>query len=333
MKKLSFLIAFVCLFNPFSSRSQNVILSEDFEGDLTHIITAIPSGNDMTWINADFDQIPDASGTGRPGEWFASYGFADVDSNDIVLASNSWTYSPAPIANYLILPPIHLIDATGMLYWNSAPRQTPLYLDGFQVLVSTTGNFDVDFSDTLKIFAEYISGGPLPGDSSFSNFTFSNGFVHGEDGQYIEYDGDSIRFRGILRPDSASLAAYAGLDIYIAFCHGTVDDNLIIIDDIKVTGGGHMVSVNNPEFQENVLNVFPNPVNDAFTVSYSLPSTMQVQLDVTDAAGKLLKTVSHGTQVKGRYQFKVSIADLTAGNYNIVLKTREGIKTVKVVKQ
>src|SRR6185295_12658092 len=121
--------------------------------------------------------------------------------------SNSWTNDPTPIANYLILPPIHLNDGTGMLYWKSAPRQTPRYLDGLQVLVSTTGNFDVDFSDTLKLFAEYISGDGQPNDSSFSNFTFSNGFVFGEDGQYLEYHGDSIRFIGILRPDSASLAA------------------------------------------------------------------------------------------------------------------------------
>ncbi len=202
-----------------------------------------------------------------------------------------------------------------------------------QVLVSTTGNFDVDFSDTLKYYAEYISGDPLPNDSGFSNFTFSNGFVFGEDGQYVEYNGDSIRLNGILRPDSASLADYAGLDIYIAFCHGTIDDNLISIDDILVTGNGNFVGVNTPESLKNDLNVFPNPANDAFTVSYSLPSTMQVQLDVTDATGKVLKTVSHGTQLKGSYQFQVSIADLAAGNYNVVLKTAEGTNTIKVLKQ
>ena len=332
MKKIYALLCAALLFQS-TTRSQNVILSEDFEGDLANIIVAIPNGSDMTWIDADFDQIPDASGAGRPGEWFSTLGFANVDSSDVVLASNSWTYSPVPVANYLILPPIHLNDQSGMLYWKSAPFQTPRYLDGLQVLVSTSGNFDVDFSDTLKLYAEYISGDAQSNDSSFSNFTFSKGFVFGEDGQYIEYNGDSIRFKGILRPDSATLAAYAGLDIYIAFCHGTTDDNLMSIDDIVVTGNGNFVGVNTPEFEKNALNVFPNPANNTFTVSYSLPSTMQVQLDVTDAAGKVLKTVSHGTQVKGSYQFHVSIADLAAGNYNVVLKTAGGTNTIKVVKQ
>lgn len=332
MKKIYALLCAMIFFQP-SSRSQNVILSEDFEGDLANIIVAIPNGSDMTWIDADFDQIQDASGQARPGEWFSTLGFANVDSADVVLASNSWTNDPTPVANYLILPPIHLNDGTGMLYWKSAPRQTPRFLDGLQVLVSTTGNFDVDFSDTLKLFAEYISGDGQPNDSSFSNFTFSNGFVFGEDGQYLEYAGDSIRFIGILRPDSASLAAYSGQDIYIAFCHGTTDDNIISIDDILVTGNGNFVGVNTPESLKNDLNVFPNPSNDVFAVSYSLPSTMQVQLDVTDAAGKWLKTVSHGTQVKGSYQFQVNIAGLAAGNYNVVLKTAEGTNTIQVVKQ
>ncbi len=112
-----FCYAFVSAF----VHSQNVILSEDFEGDLANIVVAIPSGSDMTWIDADFDQLPDESPNDRPGEWFSTLGFANVDSADVVLASNSWTNNPTPVANYLILPPIHLNDQSGMLYWKSAP--------------------------------------------------------------------------------------------------------------------------------------------------------------------------------------------------------------------
>ena len=332
MKFTFTLLGGVCLFAASKMHAQNIILSEDFEGDLSHIIIAIPNGSDQTWIDADFDGIPDASGQNRPPEWFATFGFADVDSSSVVLGSNSWTYELTPVANYLILPPIHLSDANGWLYWKSAPYQTPRYLDGLQVLLSTTGNWDVDFSDTLRLFAEYIDGGPLPGDSGFHNYDFSNGFVFGEDGEYIEYHGDSMRLRGVLRPDSVSLADYAGMDVYIAFCHGTVDDNLMSIDDIVVTGNGFMVSVSDPVVSANSLNVFPNPSSSSLTVEYILEETGRVMLDIHDLNGRIVKTITGGTQIKGSYRFTVDVSDLAVGEYQIVLKTSESIRVAKITK-
>ncbi len=233
-----------------------------------------------------------------------------------------------------ILPPIHLNDGSGMLYWKSAPYQTPRYLDGLQVLVSTTGNFDSDFSDTLKLFAEYISGEPLAGDSSFTNYVFSDGFVFGMDGQYVEYhsSSDSSRLRGVLRPDSASLASYANMDIYIAFCSGSTDDNLMSIDDIMVTGSGNFVSIADPLAAPGSLSVFPNPATDQFSIEYSLSSTTPVQLEVYDEAGRLMKSVTRGTQIKGNYHFDVDIRNLSNGLYNVSLKTSAGTAYSKITK-
>lgn len=332
MNRIYLSLIFISLFTNIS-RAQNVILNETFSSDLSYILEQFPVGDDSTWIDADFDGLPDASGLDRPGDWFLSFGFANADSTDTVMASNAWTENPTPVANYLILPPIHFNDATGMLYWKSAPYQTPKYLDGLQVLVSTTTNFDVDFTDTLKLFAEYTGGNPQEGDSSFSNYTFSKGFVFGLDGQYIEYDGDSMRFHGILRPDSASLAAYAGEDIYIAFCHGTTDDNLMSLDDIMVTGNGSFVAVNNPLAVEPMqLSVFPNPVNDVFKVEYALPAMSQVELNVYDMTGRVVKSISNSMQIKGQYYFDVDIKNLAAGNYNVVLHTTKGEQGVKITK-
>jgi hypothetical protein len=314
------LFLFTALF--IRSNAQNVIVEENFESDLSYIIESFPNGDDATWIDADFDAIPDASGTNRPDDWFPAFGFANADTADVVMASNSWTNSPTPVANYLILPPIHLNDASGMLSWKSAPFQTPRYLDGLQVLVSTTGNFDAEFTDTLMKYAEFISG-DAGADSTFSNFTFSDGFVFGLDGQYLEYDGDSIRFHAILRPDSASLAAYAGKDIYIAFCHGTTDDNLMSIDDIRVTGNGNFVAVSTPETESSGLNIFPNPTADLLTINYSLASPTQVKVDIMDESGHVVKNITHGTQLKGAFEYHIDLTSLTPGQYMVVLKTSQ----------
>ncbi len=329
MKKIySLCILLVAL--TFSSKAQNIILNEDFEDTTTYvnIIITTPSGNDTTWIDADLDGLADQSGGSRPNEWFITRGFADVDSTNTVMASNSWTLDPTAVANYLILPPIHLNDASGMFYWKSAPRQTPRYLDGFQVLLSTTQNFDNNFTDTLKLYAEFLSG---DSSSSFANYTFSNGFVFGSDGQWLEDNGDSARWIGILRPDSASLAGYAGQTIYLAFCHGTVDDNLLSIDDIKVTGSGTVLAFT-PSDNNFSLSTFPNPASDKFTIQYSLPSTGTVNLSVFDVTGKKVKTILNNMCVKGDYSYDVNINDLPGGNYNVVLKTLQGESVSKITK-
>ncbi len=313
-----------------NSKAQNIILSEDFQDTTTYanIIITTPTGNDTTWIDADLDGLVDQSGGSRPNEWFITRGFANVDSANTVMASNSWTLDPSPVANYLILPPIHLNDASGMFYWKSAPRQTPRYLDGLQVLVSTTQNFDNNFSDTLKLYAEFLSG---DSSHSFADYTFSNGFVFGADGLWLEDNGDSARWKGVLRPDSASLAGYAGQTIYLAFCHGTVDDNLISIDDIMVTGSGSVLAFA-PSSQNFDLTTYPNPANDKFTIKYSLPNTGLVSLDLFDISGKKLKTILNNMCVKGDYTFDVNIFDLPAGNYNIILTTKLGQSISKITK-
>src|SRR5258705_6591756 len=104
-----------------------------------------PSGtitNDPNWYNWDNDGLPDQSPqANRPGEWFwQSGGFADVDTLDGCMASNSWTLSPIPVENFLITPALQIIDANAVAHWLSATFQTPRYLDGYEVRVSTTNN-------------------------------------------------------------------------------------------------------------------------------------------------------------------------------------------------
>lgn len=332
MNKLYTLLAALLLSTPLCA--QNVLLFEDFEGDtLDHILNYRfwPSGNDITWIDADIDFLDDQSGAGRDGDWFPTYGFADVDSTNVVMASNSWTLDAVnPVANYLILPPIQLTAADGMLHWKNAPFQTPRFLDGLQVLVSTTDNLPESFTDTLAYYAEYTDGAALPDDSSFANYNFTPGFVFGQDYTWVEYHNDSARFKGILRPDSASLAAYSGQTIYIAFCHGTTDDNLQSIDDIKVTGTGQNLPVVNVNAAVTNFDVYPNPASDQFRIAYDLVRTGNVRLNVYDATGRLVKGLANATQLHGHYYFDLNTRDWTNGAYSVVLDGPQGKSVVKV---
>ena len=187
MKKIYTLIAGFIMFGAFVSKGQDTLLYEGFQfvmdSYLTHTINPPPGVvSDSMWYNYDADQLSDGSGspTPRKDDWFQSMSFSDsnlyvpgtvLDTN-IVMASNSWFSAPGKADNWLITRNIQL-GAHDTLFWKSAPRQTPRYLDGYQVLISSTNNSDISFHDTLFTAAEMtqIVGN---NDSIFSGYKFSN---------------------------------------------------------------------------------------------------------------------------------------------------------------
>jgi hypothetical protein len=338
MKKLYFTLAMMAS-SIFAANAQtpDTLLFEDFEADtIDYIISQAPTGSDTWWVNFDADGIPDGSGSNRAGDWFLIRGFADVDSTTTAIGCNSWSFPNVDQQqNWLMLPPITLTDNSGMLYWKSASRQTPLYLDGYQVRISTNGNLENAFNDTVAEYAEY-EGSPANVDSSnlnnlYNGFTFSQGFVAGQDGQFIEYHGDSLRFICQLRPDSISLAAYSGQTIYIAFLGNAHDDNLLEIDDIRVMGKGFAnTGVNENQANAGDVRISPNPASDFFRLDYTINKGTQARIDIYDMAGKLVKTEKTGFLMVGDHFSVVNVADMPAGNYFVNLTTNDQTTAVKL---
>ncbi len=225
-------------------------------------------------------------------------------------------------------PPVQIIDASAVLSWASAPRQTPLYVDGYSVLVSTTDNIESSFTDTLFQAGQHLTGSG----NDFSAYTFSPGFVHGADGTYIEYDAtsDSSRFVGELRPFTASLAQYSGQTIYIAFLHDSDDDNLIALDDILVTGTA--VGLNEVK-NELGLSLFPNPASSKVELTYTLAANSSVIADVYDVRGSKVMSYNNGMQPAGAQKLAVDVSQLSSGVYNVVLNAAGTVVTTKFVKQ
>ena len=325
MKTLLFITAI--LFSVTRVNAQgDTLLYENFDVDPTAGWALFNSGNDTTWVNYDFDGLPDANA--RPQLWFWSSGaFADVDSVDGCLFSSSWLNAPTMLnRNYLITPPIQIVDANAVLSWSSAPRQTPRYVDGYTVMVSTTDNIESSFTDTIFEAAEYISGSG----NDWSTYVFSNGFVHGLDGTYIQFDADSAAFLGALQPFSVSLAQFSGQTIYITFFHDSDDDNLIAVDDILVTGT--VVGVNEGP-TENGLTIFPNPASDKIELSYLLKSTSPVFAEIFDIKGARVLSVNRGMQIAGSQKLTIDVRSLSAGTYNVKLNVAGSVITSVFVKQ
>ncbi|MDC0303484.1 T9SS type A sorting domain-containing protein [Flavobacteriales bacterium] len=323
MKKIYLLVVAFLISGSGYSQS-DTLLWENFEADtIDYILNDYPNGNPNyhpNYLNFDVDGIDDGSGSERPNEWFLAFGFADVDSTNTVLASNSWLENFVDGAeNWLITPRIYIQDDQANLYWKSAPFQLPRYMDGYQVLVSTETNVETDFLDTLAVFAEF--NGTLTADvEDTATYVFSSGTMHTE----IEYDSaDVTRHGGVLQQWSASLAAYEGQDIFIAFRHRSDDDNLISIDDLLVLGTGS-VGIEEPVGLTE-FNVYPNPAstNGTITLSYSLSVVSPVHYSITTLDGKEVLHGNGHVQLPGSHLTEIDVSDLSKGSYLISLTVQE----------
>jgi type IX secretion system substrate protein/cleaved adhesin domain-containing protein len=324
MKKIVLLFSLFALCT--GAIAQDTLLYENFDVDPTASYLPFNSGNDTVWVNFDADGLADANG--RPQEWYWSNGgFAAVDTSDGCLLSSSWLQGFLPgNRNWLMTPPLQIVDATAMLYWSAAPRQTPLFMDGYSVLVSTTDNQEASFTDTLFQAGQYLTGnGP-----DYTQYTFSPGFIHGMDGTYIEFDTDSESFIGVQRPFMESLSAYAGQTIYITFLHDSDDDNLISIDDILVTGTMFTgITENNADID---LSVYPNPAGNYLELSYYLQKTSPISVSIYDISGRLISNINRGLQLLGNQKLTVDVSTLAAGQYTVAIEHVSGRSVTKFIK-
>ena len=338
MKKLYFFVAFfvaTSLGVLNAQTGQDTLFYENFDSlnALTDLgFSESPNGDDLTGVIFDGDNYGNAAPASRPDGWFLALAFADVDGENTVIAANSWTTQIAPSANFFILPPIFIADNSAMLYYKSAPFQTPRFLDGFVVLGQVGSNLETTFSDTLKKYGEFVSF--AGGDSSnFDNYVFTDGFIHGSDGLFIEQnaDGDNARQRGVLRPDSISLAQYAGQTVYLAFMHNSTDDNLISVDEIFVKGTQTLstAKLDNSE----MISVFPNPARELINLTIESKTVAPVRVEIFGNDGKLAYSKYLGTFLKGTYPVQIPVDGLSSGNYFVKVSMGNQAVTKTFVKQ
>lgn len=348
MKKIYTLLSVLLFAGSVNVKAQDTLLYEGFQFVMDSYLISVTSppvgtNTDSMWYNYDADQLADGAGgtNARPDDWWQILAFADsnlyiqgtTDTN-IVMGANSWFSSPGQADNWLITSNVQLGDHD-TLFWKAAPRQTPRYVDGYEVRLSTTTNSDLAFTNLLFTAAEMTAISGTSADSTFSGYTFSTpGFVHGLDGTYTEFDNDSARLIGILKPFSMPLDAYANQNVFIAFHHTSFDDNLISIDDIMIRGtaSNPIAGIKENKFDLN-LNVFPNPAGDNAQLNFQLTAETEVTINVNDVTGKLVYSENKGSLAHGRHFATINTAALANGFYTIAVQTKNGTSTTKLIVQ
>lgn len=151
----------------------------------------------------------------------------------------------------------------------------------------------------ITINEEHIDGGISFEEMPSDNITVMDS-VNLEEVTVVDYLEPLIDSETI----SGSVSATTGLISYCVFqSDSTVDD------------------VNNAINKRSELNIFPNPSNGEFTITYEvIKKRTDVLLEIYDLKGILIKTlVNIANQYEGNYQIPVSLSELPNGIYLVNL--------------
>jgi len=79
------------------------------------------------------------------------------------------------------------------------------------------------------------------------------------------------------------------------------------------------------------LSLFPNPIADAGTITYQLPKTSDVVINIYNMEGKLVKNIAQAHQSAGDYRIALNASNLNAGAYLLNFKVDNAGKTLKFI--
>jgi hypothetical protein len=81
-----------------------------------------------------------------------------------------------------------------------------------------------------------------------------------------------------------------------------------------------------------ILEVYPKPFNDQIKVQLSLPSIAEIQIEIIDIRGSILKQYPNQIYLPGEHLIRLAAQDIPEGIYFLTLKIGTEIYTQKVVK-
>lgn len=87
---------------------------------------------------------------------------------------------------------------------------------------------------------------------------------------------------------------------------------------------------NIPELE---VSVYPNPARDYTSVSFHLATRTDVEVQVLDINGKMIRNMKKVNLVEGDHQFTLDVINFASGTYLVRLETGYDVETIKFVKE
>ncbi len=91
-------------------------------------------------------------------------------------------------------------------------------------------------------------------------------------------------------------------------------------------------NVNEEVIAEHNIKLYPNPVDDAFTLEFDLEERTEIQLEIFDLLGRRVKSLDLGAQI-GTVRQSIEVNELAPATYLMRMKVGEKVVTSKLVKR
>ncbi len=297
MKKLLLSLLFI---GSISANAQSTIFAENWDGvgpgitgwtlyNLDNLTPVGPTGTDgepLSFLVQDAWSVLSLAAIQGANPAYTAYPAAATGMAGNIIASNSW-YNPVGTANDWLVSPLITIPAGATsvnLNWAAQSLGNSTFLEDYQVYVSPTGG------------------------SQVANFTT------------LLLDVNNELSAGNYR--TAALNGYAGTSIRIAFRNDGVDQYVMFLDNISVTG-----TLSNNEFLSSKFTTYPNPANNIVTVSSS-ENILLNEVVITDLNGRTVST----TKMSNVSEAQINVSDLNAGIYFMNITSDSGKAVKKFVK-
>lgn len=125
---------------------------------------------------------------------------------------------------------------------------------------------------------------------------------------------------------------YNGVTVFPDF-QEREQENVIFFDNITFTDGEIGVSVDETDDLARSFELnqnFPNPFNPSTTISYNIPESANVKLEVFNAVGQKVATLINGTQNAGSHTVSFDASNLASGIYLYRLTSGNQVKINKM---
>ncbi|HEX8516441.1 MAG TPA: T9SS type A sorting domain-containing protein [Bacteroidia bacterium] len=133
---------------------------------------------------------------------------------------------------------------------------------------------------------------------------------------------------GQWRSENVSLAAFAGQsNVMLKFVATSEYGNNAYIDDINISGLS--VGIDEQSASNNVT-VYPNPMTDNATVSFTLAESANVTIKVTNAIGQAVLDRNLGNMSAGEQNYLLDASSLSNGLYFVSLQVGKDLITKRV---
>jgi len=202
-------------------------------------------------------------------------------------------------------------------------------------------NFQTNYPNCTEIEGGVeISGNDINSLEGLMNLTAIDGFLNIHDNPAL------FTLTGLENIEAGTIDSLAITNnAYLSTCHAhticnyltsanpivEIHDNAEGCDNPEEIIAVCYVSVDEPQTGER-FSIFPNPFTNSTTLEINLEEPGSIEVKIYNQIGQLLKTISKDYQKAGMQKIDLETGDLEPGVYFCVVKTGEGMRTVKMIK-